>query len=108
MSNKLGRTATKCNIDQTIAIPNFVTGDSEELDEKVKSMMEKSQNVLPNGGKICGKEIWRESHCSNLIFQDQIHFNRSQIFEAQTFCVITIEFMSCQTKNFFSAGPVIL
>ena len=81
MSNKLGRTATKSNIVQTIAIPNFVTGDLEELDEKVKSMMEMSQNVLPNGGKICGKEIWRESHCSNLIFQDQTHFNRSQIFE---------------------------
>ena len=50
------------NIDRRIAIPNFVTGDFQELDEKVKSMMEASQNRLPNAPgrakicKVCGKE----------------------------------------------------
>ena len=44
------------------AIPSFVSGDLQELDEKVKSMMETSQNRLPNGPgrakicKVCGKE----------------------------------------------------
>ena len=50
------------NIDRRIAIPNFVTGDFQELDEKVKSMMEISQNLDPSGRqkakicKMCGKE----------------------------------------------------
>ena len=50
------------NIERRIAIPNFVSGDLKELDEKVKSLMEKSQNILPNRGrradicKVCGKE----------------------------------------------------
>ena len=52
------------NIERRIAIPNFVSGDLKELDEKVKSMMEKSQNLAPSGPagskakicKVCGKE----------------------------------------------------
>ena len=50
------------NHERRIAISNFVSGDLQELDEKVKSMMEKSQNMAPNGRerakicKICGKE----------------------------------------------------
>ena len=48
--------------ERRIAIPNFVTGDMQELDEKVKSMMEISQNLIPSGRekakicKVCGKE----------------------------------------------------
>ena len=49
------------NNDQRIAIPNALSGDLMELDEKVKSMMEVSQNISSNGSrakicKICGKE----------------------------------------------------
>ena len=52
------------NNERRIAIPNFVSGDLKELDEKVKSMMEKSQNLAPSGPagskakicKVCGKE----------------------------------------------------
>ena len=53
-----------------VAIPNELSGDLEALDEKVKSMMEKGQNMIPNGKqangtprrvtaticKVCGKE----------------------------------------------------
>ena len=45
--------------ENTVAIPNYL---SEYLDKKVKSMMTKSQNMLPNGNrkadvcKVCGKE----------------------------------------------------
>ena len=53
-----------------IAIPNQFSADLEALDEKVKSMMEKGQNMIPNGKrangthkqttaficKMCGKE----------------------------------------------------
>ena len=48
--------------ERRIAIPNFVSGDLQELDIKVKSMMEKSQNLIPSGErkakicKVCGKE----------------------------------------------------
>ena len=47
--------------ERRISIPNVVSGDLQELDEKVKSMMEASQNILPNGRtakicKLCGKE----------------------------------------------------
>ena len=48
--------------NKSLAIPNFVSGDLQELDEKVKSMMEKSQNLAPSGKskahicKVCGKE----------------------------------------------------
>ena len=50
------------NYERRIAIPNFVSGDLQELDEKVKSMMEASQNLDPSGKqkakicKMCGKE----------------------------------------------------
>ena len=48
--------------ERTIATENFISGDLQELDAKVKSMMEKSQNMAPNGKsvghlcKVCGKE----------------------------------------------------
>ena len=35
--------------ERRIAIPNFVSGDLQELDEKVKSMMEKSTNLIASG-----------------------------------------------------------
>ena len=51
------------NDERRIAIPNFVSGDlMKELDEKVKSMMEKSDNLCPDGQSkakicnVCGKE----------------------------------------------------
>ena len=50
------------NNERRIAISNFVSGDFQELDEKVKSMMEVSQNLDPSGRqkakicKVCGKE----------------------------------------------------
>ena len=50
------------NKERRIALSNFVSGDLQELDEKVKSMMETSQNLIPNGKerakicKVCGKE----------------------------------------------------
>ena len=57
-------TAAVLNNERRIAIPNFVPGDLKELDEKVKSLMEKSQNLAPSGTegskakicKVCGKE----------------------------------------------------
>ena len=49
--------------ERRIAVSNFVSGDLQELDEKVKSMMEKSQNRWKTDGKrmenvckVCGKE----------------------------------------------------
>ena len=53
-----------------LANPNQFNGDLQTLDEKVNSMMEKSQNLIPNGKhpngtpkwataficKVCGKE----------------------------------------------------
>ena len=52
------------NNERRIAIPSFVSGDLQELDEKVKSMMEASENFVQNGMKrerakickLCGKE----------------------------------------------------
>ena len=50
------------DIERRIAIPNFVSGDLQELDIQVKSMMEKSQNLIASGKerakicKVCGKE----------------------------------------------------
>ena len=55
-------TKVQMNNDRRIAIPNFVSGDLQELDEKVKSMMEKSTNLIANGKqrayicKVCEKE----------------------------------------------------
>ena len=48
--------------NRTLAIPRNKSGDFEELDAKLKSMMEKSQNRIANGAqlahicKVCGKE----------------------------------------------------
>ena len=48
--------------DRTLAIPSNFSGDLEELEERVKSMMEKSQNKHTDGirladrCKVCGKE----------------------------------------------------
>ena len=46
---------------KVLALPTYFSGDLEELEERVKSMMEKSQNKLPDGRKadvckVCGKE----------------------------------------------------
>merc|ERR1719342_1099955 len=60
--NKQRPNDQKMNIERRIAIPNFVSGDLQELDEKVKSMMETSQNLEPSGKrkakicKVCRKE----------------------------------------------------
>ena len=48
--------------NNVVAIPSNFSGDFKELDEIVSSMMEKSENLLPNGKqkanicKVCGKE----------------------------------------------------
>ena len=48
--------------ERWLSLPNFVPGDFQALDSKVKSMMEKSQNLIPGGKqrayicKVCGKE----------------------------------------------------
>ena len=50
--------------ERRVAIPNFASGDLQELDERVKSMMEKTTKQKPNGTKmayvyicsLCGKE----------------------------------------------------
>ena len=56
--------------EQRISLPSFVSGDFKELDEKVKSMMERGQTTVPHGKntngtprqatsricKVCGKE----------------------------------------------------
>ena len=48
--------------EMTLSVENFVCQDLQELDIKVKSMMEKSQNLVPNRNrkadicKVCGKE----------------------------------------------------
>ena len=52
-----------------LAIPSQFSGDLEELDERVKSMMEKGQNKIANGRghvfadicKVCGKEGLRRN-----------------------------------------------
>ena len=47
---------------KTLAVPSNFSGNLDELEEKVRSMMEKSQNKLANGRafadrcKVCGKE----------------------------------------------------
>ena len=57
----------KCNdfgagTDKTVAVQNDISVDLEDLDERVKSMMKKSENKLANGAqkadicKVCGKE----------------------------------------------------
>ena len=59
---KPGRKIQNSGQNGTLAIPSNFSGDFEELEERVKSMMEKSQNKLSNGlqladrCKVCGKE----------------------------------------------------
>ena len=57
-----------------LAIPNHPRTDLQALDEKIKSMMEKGQKMIPNGKqangtprqatsficKVCGKEEYEE------------------------------------------------
>ena len=56
------REEERTSTERSLAIPKVVSGDLHDLDEKVKSMMEKSQNLAPNGKsvghacKVCGKE----------------------------------------------------
>ena len=76
LNNKLEDRSKVVPIDneQRISLPSFVSGDFKELDEKVKSMMEKGQTMIPSGKqangtlkqatsricKACGKEgRWR-------------------------------------------------
>ena len=55
---------TSQNIDDTeeaskvIAVSNQFSGDLQALDEKVKSMMEKSQNMIPAGKQANGTPKW--------------------------------------------------
>ena len=47
--------------DRTVAVSSIFSANLEELEERVKSMMGKSQNNLPDGRKasvckVCGKE----------------------------------------------------
>ena len=48
--------------EQKVALPNFLPGDLQRLDERVKSMMEVSQSTIGKSGerakvcKVCGKE----------------------------------------------------
>ena len=48
------------NTSAAVAIPSEIGADLEALDEKVKSMMEKGDKVIPNGkqtkgGRPCGQ-----------------------------------------------------
>ena len=68
INTKIPKTSTKNSKihnpgeNRTLAIPNHFSGDLEELEERVKSMMEKSQNKivgrqrLADICKVCGKE----------------------------------------------------
>merc|ERR1712243_112471 len=63
---------------QEKAVQNFISGDLQELDEKVKSMMENSQNLTPNGrekAKIC-KVCRKEGY--NVGIRDHIEANHLQ------------------------------
>ena len=58
-----GQIALAQNYNESkVTIPNFTSGDLQQLDEKVKSLMEFSENLIPNGKgraricKVCGKE----------------------------------------------------
>ena len=55
-------TSRNYETDQTIALTNNFSGDLQELDEKVRSLMEKTPNATADGKrrlyvcKVCGKE----------------------------------------------------
>ena len=61
-----GQIALAQNYNESkVTIPNFTSGDLQQLDEKVKSLMEFSENLIPDGKqgerrakvyKVCGKE----------------------------------------------------
>ena len=59
---KPGRKIQNSGQNGTLAIPSNFSGDFEELEERVKSLMEKSENNYANQGrkadrcKVCGKE----------------------------------------------------
>ena len=68
------------NIEHRIAIPNFESPDFlQELDEKVKSMMEQGQNISSNPTaktkicKMCGKEG------QNVAIRDHIEANHLEV-----------------------------
>ena len=52
----------RAKTDNTVAVQNDISVDLDDLDERVKSMMEKSENNYANGlrkadiCKVCGKE----------------------------------------------------
>ena len=63
------------NIERRIAIPNFVSGDFKDLDEKVKSMMEKSQYFIASGkerANIC--KVWGKEG-AGIAIRDHIEAN---------------------------------
>ena len=63
------------NSERRMAVTNFVSGDLQELDEKVKSMMETSQNRIQSGerrAKIC-KVCGMEGHSTTI--RDHIEAN---------------------------------
>ena len=58
-----GSKSSRVKIEGTVAVANYFSGDLEDLEERVKSMMEKSQNQYRDGKhgkadicKVCGKE----------------------------------------------------
>ena len=61
-SNTLVSSNPRAESDRTVAVSNHFSGDLDTLEEKVKSMMEISQNLRPDGKqkayacKVCGKE----------------------------------------------------
>ena len=60
-SSKIPRAELQPEETRELALPTNFSGGLEELEERVKSMMGKSQNILPNGQKadvcrVCGKE----------------------------------------------------
>ena len=76
--SKTDHAFSELNEDRTISAQDFVAGDLQELDEKVKSMMENSPNLTPNGRekakmcKVCGKEGY------NVGIRDHIEANHLQ------------------------------
>ena len=76
--SKTAHAFSELNEDRTISAQDFVAGDLQELDEKVKSMMENSPNLTPNGRekakmcKVCGKEGY------NVGIRDHIEANHLQ------------------------------
>ena len=45
------KSMSEINSCQTVALDHLVSGDLQELDEKVKSMMGEIENPIPNGKK---------------------------------------------------------